>query len=130
MKINPATGKPFTILELSTVARTYYDEYRSMQIQSGFDKYIATDGEHMMFVSAAYEPENDDIVVFHCEVRRGANGMQKVCGTGVSLHRPYPTDEQDKLWHEFARFRDNPAFYLKNNKEYTHGKITRDRNAE
>lgn len=128
MKINPSTNKPFTILELSTVARNYYDDYRSMQIQSGFDKYIATDGENIMFVTAAYEPENDDIVVFHCEVRRGANAYHQASGTGVSLHKPYPDEEQKQLWHEFARFRDNPAFYLKNNKEYTHGKMTKDRN--
>lgn len=132
MLINEATGKPFTLLELSSVAREYYDSYRSGQIQSGFDKYIATDGYNVMFVSAAYEPENDDIAVFHCDVRRGGNATtgEHVSGTGVSLHKPYPTDEQNQLWHEFARWRDSPAFALKNNREYRHGKITRDRNTE
>lgn len=121
MKTNPKTNKPYTLLELSSVAREYYDSYRSSQIQSGFDKYVATDGEHTMFVSAAYEPETDDIAVFHCDVRRGANGYHGPSGTGVTLHRPQPPYEEQRLWHDFARFRDVPEYYTKGGKEYHHG---------
>lgn len=51
-------------LEKSEVAKTYYVNCCPKTLHTGFEKYVATDGEHTMFVNSDYEPENEEIIVF------------------------------------------------------------------
>jgi hypothetical protein len=65
-----------TKLEKSQVAQQYYDEHRSINLVNGYEKYVATDGSLCMYVNTDYEPENDDIIVFKLDIRRGSTTCQ------------------------------------------------------
>ena len=65
-----------TNLELSELAKGYYNDYKSSNIVSGFEKFVATDGVNVMFVNSDYEPENDNIAVFKLDTRHGVTGCQ------------------------------------------------------
>lgn len=69
-----------TTLEKSKKAIEFYELYRSRTLVSGFEKFVATDGNNCMFVSSEYEPENQDIKVFKLDTRNGNIGCQ--------LHKP------------------------------------------
>ena len=53
-----------TMLEKSQVAKEYYAKCISRNAVSGFERYVATDGENSMFVNSDYEPETQDICVY------------------------------------------------------------------
>lgn len=69
-----------TILEKSAKATAYYEGLRKKHVYSGFEKFVATDGVMCMFVTSAYEPENDDILVFYL------SSYNK--NTSCQLHKP------------------------------------------
>jgi hypothetical protein len=52
------------ILQLSAIAQDYYENLRSRSMLHGWDKYVATDGEHCMFVHSDYEPRRNEAVFF------------------------------------------------------------------
>lgn len=74
-----------TILNKSQRAQYYYESYRSKNLYSGFEKFVATDGATEMFVNSDYEPENSEIVVFKLDTRNGQTGCQ--------LYKPRKKDE-------------------------------------
>lgn len=126
MKINPITNKEYTILELSTIAREYYDDYRSRQIQSGFAMQICTDGENTMFVDSEYNPQTPDEVVFMCDVRQGADARSGYTrGTGVHLFKTYYDCEGDAGHRKIDFYRTVPKFHIKNNLVFYQGKVYR-----
>lgn len=51
-----------TILELSKVAQAYYTGLKAPSLAQGWEKYVATDGEQCLFVSATYEPQVGEAV--------------------------------------------------------------------
>lgn len=53
-----------TILELSKIAQDYYNSLRKKALPSGWEKYVATDGESCMFVKNDYEPEPGQAVFY------------------------------------------------------------------
>lgn len=67
------------ILKLSAVAQDYYENLRSRSMLHGWDKYVATDGEHCMFVHSDYEPRRNEAVFFITTRNRS---------TSVQLHKP------------------------------------------
>lgn len=126
MKINPITNKEYTILELSTIAREYYDDYRSKQIQSGFAMQICTDGENTMFVDCEYNPQTPDEVVFMCDVRQGADARSGYTrGTGVHLFKTYFDNTEDPGERKIDFYRTVPKFHVKNNLVFYKGKVYR-----
>lgn len=123
MKINPQTNHPFTLAELATIATTYYDNYRSGQIKSGFKETVCTDGINTMFVPASYTP-TDDEAVFMCDVRRAGNACRETSGTGCHLikYKGQETEETEQLWREFLKWRSTPEYYKKGDTIYIYGK--------
>ena len=79
-KVTNLKKNEMTILEKSQRAQNYYDLYRSKNLVSGFEKFVATDGITEMFVNSDYEPENAEIMVFKLDTRH----MQ----TGCQLYKP------------------------------------------
>lgn len=63
------------ILELSAIARQYYDGLRSKNLAQGWEKYVATDGEHCLFVKSDYQPEHGE-AVFYLVVRNFNTSIQ------------------------------------------------------
>lgn len=63
------------ILELSAIARQYYDGLRSKNLAQGWEKYVATDGEHSLFVKSDYQPEPGE-AVFYLVVRNFNTSIQ------------------------------------------------------
>ena len=114
----------YTDLQCAAVAEHYYNEYRSKQIQSGFELFIATDGENCMFVSPSYQPDDEDIDlrIFRCEVRKGADGRSTTAGSGLTLVWPRTDEAEDQLWRAFERFCAPPPYYKKNGIVYYNGK--------
>lgn len=114
----------YTDLQCAAVAERYYNEYRSKQIQSGFELFIATDGENCMFVSPSYQPDDEDIDlrIFRCEVRKGADGRCNTAGSGLTLVWPRTEEAEDQLWRAFERFCATPPYYKKNGIVYHNGK--------
>lgn len=126
MKINPITNKEYTILELSTIAREYYDDYRSKQIQSGFAMQICTDGVNTMFVDSDYNPQTPEEVVFMCDVRQGADARSGYTrGTGVHLFKTYYDCQGDAGHRKIDFYRTVPKFHVKNNLVFFMGKVYR-----
>lgn len=126
MKINPETNKDFTMLELSCIARKYYDDYRSRQIQSGFAMYICTNGIDTMFVDSMYDPQTPDEVVFMCDVRQGANARDGYTrGTGVHLFKTNFDNPEDPGHRKIEFFCTVPKFHVKNNLVFYNGKVYR-----
>lgn len=125
MRINPITQKEFTLLELADVATRYYDNYRSKQIISGFERCIATDGINTMFVFPNYKPRSANEAVFYCSVRRGCDARNEVHGTGCMLIRTYEDGPKDPIFdgidtdHEMliraAHKAFNPRFFARGN---------------
>lgn len=64
-----------TLLELSSVAREYYDGLRSRNIAQGWEKYVATDGTSCMFVRSDYDPQPGE-AVFYIVVRNFNTSVQ------------------------------------------------------
>ena len=56
------------IIELSKVARDYYDSVRAPSLKQGWEKFVLTDGKTALFVGAAYQPKKGE-VVFYLVVR-------------------------------------------------------------
>ena len=67
------------ILQLSAVAQAYYESLKAPSLVVGWDKYVATDGEHCMFVHSDYEPRRNEAVFFITTRNKF---------TGVQLHKP------------------------------------------
>jgi hypothetical protein len=63
------------ILELSAIARQYYDGLRSKNLAQGWEKYVATDGEHCLFVKSDYQTEPGE-AVFYLVVRNFNTSVQ------------------------------------------------------
>ena len=126
MKTNPRTNQPFTLFELAEIATRYYDDYRSKQIISGFERCIATDGLHSMFVRPNYIPQQADEVVFYCSVRRGCDARNEVHGTGTMLYRTSTTGPLDPVLNSISTDPEelvkaahralNPKFFYRNNR--------------
>jgi hypothetical protein len=55
-----------TILELSAVAREFYDGLRAPSLAQGWEKYVVTDGTSCLFVRSDYEPQPGEAVFFLC----------------------------------------------------------------
>lgn len=68
--------KIMTILEKSKKATEFYDSYKAKTLWTGFEKFVATDGNDCMFVNSDYDPENDEICVFKLDTRNGKTGCQ------------------------------------------------------
>lgn len=45
------------IIELSKVAKDYYNSVRTPSLKQGWEKYVLTDGKTALFVGAAYQPK-------------------------------------------------------------------------
>ena len=58
------------LLQLSAVAQAYYEGLRAPSLAQGWEKYVATNGTTCMFVTAAYEPQEDESVFFLCTRNR------------------------------------------------------------
>lgn len=126
MKINPETNKEFTILELSRIAREYYDNYRSRQIQSGFAMNVCTNGIDTMFVDSEYDPQTPEEVIFMCDVRQGADARDGYTrGTGVHLFKTYFDSPEDPGHRKKDYFRTVPKFHVKSNLVFYNGKVYR-----
>lgn len=52
------------LLELSSVAQAYYEGLRAPSLAQGWDKYVATDGLHCLFVHSDYQPQPGEAVFF------------------------------------------------------------------
>ena len=52
------------LLELSKVAQAYYEGLRAPSLAQGLDKYVATDGQHCLFVHSDYLPQPGEAVFF------------------------------------------------------------------
>lgn len=52
------------LLELSSVAQAYYEGLRAPSLAQGWDKYVATDGQHCLFVHSSYQPQPGEAVFF------------------------------------------------------------------
>lgn len=111
-------------LQCAAIAQEYFDAYRSKQIQSGFVKFVCTDGTHTMFVNPSYEPDpaDENLRIFRCEVRRGADGRCNTAGTAVELVWPRSEEADEKLWQAFENFCATPPYYKKNGIVYHNGK--------
>lgn len=64
-----------TLLELSAIAREYYDGLRSRSMAQGWEKYVVTDGSSCMFVRSDYQPEPGE-AVFYLVVRNYNTSIQ------------------------------------------------------
>ena len=67
------------ILRLSRAAQAYYEGLKAPSLMQGWEKYIATDGEHCLFVHSDYEPQEGEAVFFVCTRNKH---------TSVQLHKP------------------------------------------
>lgn len=52
------------IIELSKVARDYYNSVRTPSLKQGWEKYVLTDGKTALFVGAAYRPKKGEVVFY------------------------------------------------------------------
>lgn len=52
------------IINLSKVAREYYEGLRAPSLVQGWEKYVATDGTACVFVRSDYEPQPGEAVFF------------------------------------------------------------------
>ena len=52
------------ILRLSRAALAYYEGLKAPSLVQGWEKYIATDGEHCLFVHSDYTPMAGEAVFF------------------------------------------------------------------
>ena len=52
------------IIELSKVARDYYNSVRTPSLVQGWEKYVLTDGKTALFVGAAYQPKKGEVVFY------------------------------------------------------------------
>ena len=48
------------IIELSKVAKNYYNSVRTPSLKQGWEKYVLTDGKTALFVGAAYQPQKGE----------------------------------------------------------------------
>lgn len=64
-----------TLLELSAIAREYYDGLRSRSMAQGWEKYVVTDGSSCMFARSDYQPEPGE-AVFYLVVRNYNTSIQ------------------------------------------------------
>lgn len=67
------------ILRLSRAAQAYYDGLKAPSLVQGWEKYIATDGEHCLFVHSDYTPMEGEAVFFVCTRNKH---------TSVQLYKP------------------------------------------
>lgn len=67
------------ILQLSAIAQAYYERLKAPSLVQGWEKYVATDGEHSVFVHSDYEPRRNEAVFFITTRNRS---------TSVQLHKP------------------------------------------
>ena len=63
------------LLELSAIARQYYDGLRSKNLAQGWEKYVVTEGTQCMFVKSDYQPEPGE-AVFYIVVRNFNTSVQ------------------------------------------------------
>ena len=52
------------IIELSKVAKDYYNSVRTPSLKQGWEKYVLTDGKTALFVGAAYQPKEGEVVFY------------------------------------------------------------------
>ena len=52
------------LLQMSAVAKAYYEGLRAPGLVQGWEKYVATDGTVCMFVRSDYQPEPGEAVFF------------------------------------------------------------------
>ena len=52
------------IIELSKVAKDYYNSVRTPSLKQGWEKYVLTDGKTALFVRAAYQPKKGEVVFY------------------------------------------------------------------
>ena len=52
------------IIELSKVAKNYYNSVRTPSLEQGWEKYVLTDGKTALFVGAAYQPQKGEVVFY------------------------------------------------------------------
>lgn len=52
------------IIELSKVARDYYNSVRTPSLKQGWEKYVLTDGKTALFVGASYRPKKGEVVFY------------------------------------------------------------------
>ncbi len=114
----------YTDLQCASLVDKYFTNFRSGQIQSGFELFCATDGENCMFVNPSYQPDPDDenIRIFRCEVRKGSNGRSDSANNGITLVWPRTDETEDQLWRAFEKFCATPPYYKKNGIIYHNGK--------
>lgn len=52
------------IIELSKVAKDYYNSVRTPSLKQGWEKYVLTDGKTALFVGTAYQPQKGEVVFY------------------------------------------------------------------
>lgn len=52
------------IIELSKIAKDYYNSVRTPSLKQGWEKYVLTDGKTALFVGAAYQPKKGEVVFY------------------------------------------------------------------
>ena len=52
------------IIELSKVAKDYYNSVKTPSLKQGWEKYVLTDGKTALFVGAAYQPKKGEVVFY------------------------------------------------------------------
>lgn len=52
------------IIELSKIAKDYYNSVRTPSLKQGWEKYVLTDGKTALFVRAAYQPKKGEVVFY------------------------------------------------------------------
>lgn len=86
------------ILQLSQAAQDYYDSLKAKNLAQGWEKYVATDGNHCLFVRNDYEP-NENEAVFYCVVRN-RNTMCQLHKVGqIRSAEPYTlSSSTNSMW--------------------------------
>lgn len=52
------------IIELSKIAKDYYNSVRTPSLKQGWEKYVLTDGKTALFVGVAYQPKKGEVVFY------------------------------------------------------------------
>ena len=52
------------IIELSKIAKDYYNSVRTPSLKQGWEKYILNDRKTALFVGAAYQPKKGEVVFY------------------------------------------------------------------
>ena len=86
------------ILQLSQAAQDYYDSLKAKSLVHGWEKYVATDGSHCLFVRNDYEPSENE-AVFYCVVRN-RNTMCQLHKVGqIRSSEPYTlSSSTNSMW--------------------------------